>query len=128
MSADLLRQAAAKMRERAEAATDGVGAWTVEPRCYCEIADDAMETGGCDHRPFRFALRVPADRLRVASHEAGEIHHERHAEHIASWHPAVALFAAEAMEQHADLHDTYDCVHEPCAHADWARAYLGIDP
>jgi len=40
-------------------------------------------------------------------------------------HPVVALAAANSMTQHADLHDTYDCVHEPCASVAWARAYLG---
>lgn len=46
-------------------------------------------------------------------------------EFVASWSPEVADWAALALDQHADAHDTYDCPHEPCAHEEWAIRYLG---
>lgn len=47
------------------------------------------------------------------------------AEHIALWSPPVALAVAELLGQHALLHDSYDCLHDPCAALALARRILG---
>lgn len=107
MSAELLREAAALMRERAEAARDSAprqwdgGAW--------------LERDADWYEPHALSSR------RVASvQDSG---------HIASWHPAVALAVADWLEAEAEGHDvdTYDvsnCCRMPHALA-VARAYLG---
>ena len=108
MSADLLRRAAALMRERAEAATttvlDDEGKWVVGPW----------------FGPLAMSSR------RVAS--------EADSAFIASWHPAVALAVADWLEQQAMLqeaHDTGKAVWigpaDPLAIA-VARAYLNEPP
>lgn len=104
MSADLLREAAAKMRERAQAATPGP--WKYPHRNYPGIV---MSQFGC--------LWYPGPR----GHE-GRINNEPDAEHIASWHPAVALAVADWLECQADT--TCDCGVDESA-LTVARAYLG---
>ena len=105
MTAELLREAAALMRERAEAATAGPweaeqgasGGWWIEAPYTATIADIDI-----DHS-------VPAD-----------------AEHIASWHPAVALEVAGFLDFAAAYADQPEpqspTVQFACA---IARAYLG---
>lgn len=71
MSADVLREAAALMRERAEAVTGDIG--------LCARPDQ------CAHRGFcRYPLLGDVPRAD--------------AEHIASWHPAVALAVADWLQ------------------------------
>lgn len=112
MSPEVLRQAAGLMRERAEGATGG--AW---------VAD------GYDVLHERSAAHV-ADCFDTEA---------TNAEHIASWHPAVALAVAEWLEAKAEQDDKGTC-DDPrgccnlCEH-DYgnvaalvvARAYLGGD-
>lgn len=74
--AERLREAARVMRARAEAATPGGPRWETEP-------DDTL--------PSR-AYIFPADSgSAIASAPVDD------AEHIASWHPAVALAVAELL-------------------------------
>lgn len=128
MSADLLREAAKTMRERAEAATPGP--WALPDQHVAEVwqADDSLPGS-----PLLIASTsdpyASDDDLRP-----GELAFED-AQHIASWHPAVAPFAAEWLEATAR---ELDALGDPslddhpldgrrtAAYA-FARAYLG-DP
>ena len=86
MSAALLREAATKMRERAEAATPGpwrVGAEGSEGSRVNPATGDKRE-----------------DSHWIASVN-GRVQPEdgRNAEHIASWHPAIALAVADLIDE-----------------------------
>lgn len=120
MSSDLLREAAAKMRERAEAATPGP--WEARHGGYSWIAlyddEDSIPEGES-----------------LPSFEPGGSATPADAEHIASWHPAVALAVADWLERAADEPWCCDeCKFGPdhpenVAHGALAvaRAYLGRD-
>ena len=125
MSAETLRRAAAKMRERAEAATPGP--WSIVPGAsnVWRFPDEGTPTlvvngvGG----------NVPARSRREAR--------MTDAEHIASWHPAVALAVADWLDSHAEIHALRTCDERlfaprrrdllPCPALALARAYLGSD-
>lgn len=116
MSAETLRKAAALMRERAEA--DGSEGWQVE---------DANE--GTMYHPLWMVTNEPFHNPPDTDDEpwlAVELHTGTRAtaEHIASWHPAVALAVADWLDACAAvLHAKPDAVK---AHAlTVARAYLG---
>lgn len=85
MSADLLREAAAKMRERAGAAM--AGPWEVLDSAhrdpYVLQKGRGILTGGC---------------IALAS---GEDYGKGNAEHIASWDPVVALAVAAWLDNYA---------------------------
>lgn len=94
MSAEMLRKAASLMRERAEAASPSPWAHeTGNPGMHhiladdgtfvCDLEDGYAENGLTGHD-------VPAD---------------DDAEHIASWHPAVALAVADWLEDAAAAAD-----------------------
>lgn len=88
MSADVLRKAAALMRERAEAATGGP--WLA----YGHTVEGA-----------------------------GTVYFDKHslhgdADHIASWHPAVALAVADWLDDIATRHSPSDEPVELCLHMD----------
>ena len=110
MSAEILRRAASLMRERAEAATPGP--WRAEyskKSGHCVIDDES--TNCLDSVARTTHYRDSAD-----------------ADHIASWHPAVALLVAAMLEREAEVLDEYADINH-----DWpetmsqavARAYLG---
>jgi hypothetical protein len=110
MSAEILRKAAALMRERAEAATSG-------PWALASVSGQGFAVHRGEHTTVS---------LFSASYDA---------EHIASWHPAVALAVADWLEAEAVAHsgeifDDWDaataCCRMPAALA-VARAYLGED-
>lgn len=89
MSADVLRQAAAVMRERAEAAihdSEGATRWTA--------------TGDGHHAAYGVTT-VNGPLWDIVNDVSGP-----DAEHIASWHPAVALAVADWLDRVADQHDT----------------------
>ena len=88
MSADLLRRAAALMRERAKAAR--AGRW---------FADTEDGTAGV-RSPWRFG----AQDVAVCDGSLPE-GNAINAEHIASWHPAVALAVADLLDTAADHFD-----------------------
>lgn len=96
MTAELLREAAAKMRKRAEAATPGPWRFTDS-----EAVDDVWNGG---------IVVVSADGDPIANCEdewyesdPGEPAPINDAEHIASWHPAVALAVADWLDECARL-------------------------
>lgn len=115
MSAETLRRAAALMRERAEAATSGP--WSVGP--YHQLTSVLTEDGG----------------LTIAS--VGAPHHpfvRADADHIASWHPAVARAVADWLDRKAERAEDMWLTHgQQMRGPEWldalavARAYLG-DP
>lgn len=78
MSAEILRRAAALMRERAGAAT-----WTLMPWGVDEVG--AVWAQEADGQPVPISSRST----------------DNDAEHIASWHPVVALAVADWLEQTA---------------------------
>lgn len=106
MSADLLTRAAAAMRERAEAAQEGP--WRrgdidtfAEAGFHIDYTD--VEPGVCGGID-------PAD-----------------AEHIASWHPAVALAVADWLD--SEVNEWGELPHMLNPHSlAVARAYLGEQP
>jgi len=105
MSADLLRRAAALMRERAEDAA---------PSPWREVGDGELlgcyAVVCCGSAEFNVAPAViPAN-----------------AEHIASWHPAVALAVADWLDVTASTLVTYRAGYAEALTV--ARAYLGEQP
>lgn len=123
MSAEPIRRAVQKMRELASGAHQGP--WALAP---------ASEEGSIVevYSVETLTRYSTADPLiaRVERGEQVEGMPEGYGvmstpEFIASWPPEIADIAALALEQHADLHDNYDCTHEPCAHLEWALMYLG---
>jgi hypothetical protein len=108
MSAELLRRAAAKMRERAEAVTPGP---------WSEVADG--ELMGC------FAVVAGGENQFTIAPAVIPMN----AEHIASWHPAVALAVADWLDRCAEFAAREDGNGRPWAcdtnALKVARAYLG---
>lgn len=107
MSAEILREAAALMRSRAEAAESGMaGPW-----------ESKVLTDG------RAWVVGQFDSLSMHGYPSP-------AEHIASWHPAVALAVADWLDDTARVWEALDTnffaiEDEPCLAV--ARAYLGRD-
>ena len=118
---EVIRRAIVLMRSRAEAATDGGPRW--------ETAPDEM------HGPSRSVI-YPADSDSAVAFAGSD-----DAEHIAAWHPAVALAVADWLEHQAvadEFHERQDADNE---FADGytpragtiralvvAKAYFGEDP
>jgi hypothetical protein len=105
MSAELLREAAALMRERAEAAT--AGPW----EC---VLGEISAGNAADYTDVAVAVIGPK----------GDDRQDDNAEHIASWHPAVALAVADWLEQESRVTCHSDNPTRTQALA-VARAYLG---
>ena len=99
MRAEMLRRAASLMRERAEAATPG--SWSVEvrrdgsPRGVIAGYDDVIAPGHVECMSYCYGGTSTLEGERLAED----------AEHIASWHPAVALAVAKVLESDADCMD-----------------------
>ena len=118
--ADTLREAATLIRERANAATPG-------PWHVCDEPEWSEEDGrgvcGPAHEPI---ARLAEDWYEP---DPGEPTAENDADHIASWHPAVALAVADWLEQmaRAKVGTSYgDLPFEDSAY-EVARTYLGRD-
>lgn len=135
MSADILRRAASMMRERAEA--DGSSGWRVENgnegteyHPLWMVANDAYHNPPADEDEPWLAVEVHTGTKATA-------------EHIASWHPAVALAVADWLDTagadlwaHGPLCECGSSCHA-CDDVAWqphvrralaaARAYLGED-
>ena len=121
MSTETLRKAAALMRERAEAATPGPWVYAYE--------SVTVEVDGC----------TCGTQGGPWGHESGcglELPHVEasapDAEHIASWHPAVALAVADWLDAEADVDEVAremggrgHTEESQCVAV--ARAYLGSD-
>lgn len=93
MTAELLRRAACLMRERAEAAT--AGPWTAKDPWACVVAP--ADTPVAKHSPRNDAREIEA----YGGLLIGESIIKADREHIASWHPAVALAVADWLEDTA---------------------------
>ena len=108
MSAEIFRRAASLMRERAELAPDGP--WLAGERCvWGKVPGHEVITDGPDGR--------------------GGTSTAQGAEHIASWHPAVALAVADWLDGVAQAIKNWERgigVSPDQSHAfAVARAYLG---
>lgn len=126
MSAETLRRAAAEIRERAHGAT--CGPWTVgvdpETGERSTVYSEFIATRYATADPT--IARIAAPQYPRADEDGEpEWGQTDDAAHMAAFSPEVADVLALALGQHADVHDTYDCWHEPCATVDFARAYLG---
>jgi len=100
MSAETLREAAALMRERAEVATEFGHGWRIgehESLGLCEVWAD-HGAGGWN------ASMVATTLTRLNPDPRLEAHAD--AEHIASWHPVVALAVADWLEKTAAEHES----------------------
>jgi hypothetical protein len=98
VSAELLREAAALMRERAEGAT--LGPW--------HPATTGVECG--DHwSVIEYPAMNPV--ARVPSDDGGnDDQREPDARHIASWHPAVALAVADWLDREAEIWERVEVI------------------
>jgi hypothetical protein len=94
VSAETLRRAAALMRERAEAATEGP--WSAEA-----IGSEGYHVFGPNgsRAPMKGRARVAA----CTWQDWDEV--KADADHIASWHPAVALAVADWLDAEAKEYD-----------------------
>lgn len=109
MNADTLRRAAKEMREQAEAAV---------------LA--------CGDEPWLFDYGYPGYDVRNSvGVKVSENSTEETAEHIASWHPAVALAVADLLDsiasfrEHLLVEEGFFTPPEPDLVVALARAYLG---
>lgn len=111
MSADLLRRAAAKIRENAEVATPGP--W------------ESRRSQQADYIGFTDTAGFFAIARQSTWGTKGDV------EHIASWHPDVALAAAKWLDMTADHMDPELTLDGGCSDCEvdgameFARAYLG---
>lgn len=107
MSAEVLREAARLMRERAEDATPGE--WVQNGFEYDDI-DDSFT--------YDIGMSGTASTLGYA-YTKGD------AEHIASWHPTVALVVADWLEHAANAYHSEFASLSFAGELQVARAYLG---
>lgn len=128
MTAELLREAAALMRRRAEAATPGP--W-----------ESSVWDSGLSYRALNASVitSLMGDSVANADYDGyAEGPHGAEgadAAHIASWHPLVALAVADWLDSAAREHDEAECFafeppngcHEAHRALAVARAYLGRD-
>ena len=112
---ETIRRAAASMRERAGAATNGGHGWRVADLPGANEVWADRDAAGYD----AFMVATTATRLNPNPGTPGHAD----ATHIASWHPAVALAVADWLDREAVLHDALGGA-MPQALA-VARAYLG---
>lgn len=118
MSADLLREAATLMRQRAEAATDGGFGWHIGGLAGGNEIWAHRDAAGYDS----WMVATTATRLNPNPGTTGL----DDATHIASWHPAVALAVADLLDTAADHGEVGDYgPDEWDALTAVARAYLG---
>ena len=116
MSAETLRRAAALMRELAENAEPGV--WKL---WGMQVMADTSGTSNVD-------LATPVTNCHTPS-TTDRLLHTGNAQHIASWHPAVALAVADWLDVVADDGTAdYDLINSEGEALTVARAYLGGEP
>lgn len=121
MSADLLRRAAAKIRENAEAATPGP--WSMDPHSYG--ADRFVRRQSTSPR-FCYPAHARVSGTVSYHEDEGALEAKRDAEHIASWHPDVALAVAKLLDNLAVDYEAIDLDGDTADDAfALARAYLG---
>lgn len=115
MSAEVLRQAAALMRERAEAATPSP--WVAEYRVV-RATGSSTRTISFNEPPVIF--QGPGRFHLVPRGEQGA-----NAALAASWHPAVALAVADLLDEYARLWEASEDSGE-MAHAPLGRYFLAV--
>lgn len=125
MSADVLRRAAALMRERAEAARD------VDE---CGTRWEAVPATDPDNNGWQVAYRPEIDGSDDLMAKTPYDYDGALARHLAGWHPAVALAVADSLDDAANVLD--EAKGTPLeiamtaisnAQVAVARAYLGED-
>lgn len=118
VSADLLREAAAFMRERAEAATPGP--WAVGHNYGATVSPSVTE------HPSTGGIGGADDIEAYGGYLIGESMTRANIAHVAAWHPAVALAVADWLDEAADFLAAYrgetHAMDNPLA---VARTYLG---
>ena len=125
-AADILRRAAALMRERAEAATPGPWAWEPPSGEKRPQGDESLVTAYVpdgDEHPATVLYGWGYDASGIDGKDADRAH-------IASWHPAVALAVADWLDHAAESADLNRSpyVDDHLSHAlNVARRYLGED-
>lgn len=130
MSAELLRQAAARIRTRAQAAApgpwyqppgDGCQIWYGSSRAEIQRLDDGLANGT--------VTEVDAEEVynQTGFLAHGDFDRPADAEYVASWHPGVALAVADLLDRTAGhVEYTGDLISEDVIDAlAVARAYLG---
>lgn len=103
MSTEELREASALMRERAEAASPGpwvqhTAALEADTAVFDGIGNWVTNVDNCANTAERAIIGGES----VCSDQAVP-----NGEHIASWHPAVALAVADWLEREADEHERH---------------------
>ena len=114
VSAEVLREAAALMRERAEAASPSP--WS-RHRFFWKV-------GSTRGLPDEYWVSIEDSEGVLACMPEEASASKPNAEYIASWHPAVALAVADWLDLCAEHHDELPCPAMDHA-ATVARAYLG---
>jgi hypothetical protein len=114
VSADMLREAATLMRERAEAATQGP--WRAEP-----IRGIGLRRADVRGLPENTAHDYRGDAVATAADSEFGACPQGDAEHIASWHPAVALAVADWL-------DAVAAVHWPKRHDRLSESHYNAEP
>lgn len=110
MAGELLREAAAAMRERAQAATPGP--WEPYENIHAETAAVEVGRGGFG------VVALPA----TGRPDYGKAN----IEHVASWHPSVALAVADWLDHEASyVGEGLECDGTTSRALAVARAYLG---
>jgi hypothetical protein len=117
MSTDRLREAAALLRTRADAATAATGEW-----CVSYIPEQAVPNAHIIDRWFvmdRFESGQETGPYATCEYEPA-------AHFIAMMSPPVARALADLLDEHDETHSSYDCyADEPCAATSVADAILG---
>jgi hypothetical protein len=120
MTAEVLRQAAALMRERSEAATPGP--WTNTLGTLSEVWQH--ESVGTD-----LMVCDTQDTYTIYPEDGPGEGAAEDAAHIASWHPAVALAVADWLDAAADSAEYLPPeTGQPSLALAVAHAYLGTQP
>lgn len=118
MSAALLREAAAKMLEQAEAATPGPwivsdceGELQVWPESLCEVAEDRQGDRYVSRTPRSWPTEALIVEHDLETWDEGEDSQEdtirATARHIAAWHPQVAITMATWLTALAEEWDRW---------------------
>jgi hypothetical protein len=121
---ELIREAARLMRQRAEAATAGPWWYDDDADCWRLHGVAARLPSGIEGWPDQLVnsqiLKAPKHGTPYAEYWPSDAD----AEHIASWHPGVALAVAALLDSLADLYSAGFVEPQPLPMA-IVRAYLG---
>lgn len=122
MSAERLREAAALMRKRAEAARPGP--WWIHDDNDCDVwwgdhaAVRAVDQDARALRPLMTDAEIEATWDHAGCVIGSDVDRAEDAAHIASWHPAVALAVADSIDAFLVMHWIKDSSSWSSAHRD----------